>query len=79
MYLKIHMQTLLANGYGYVVDHLMVYNFKIWWVGAYRGMDGYWKEYGNFNIPLYHNINIHVMNHAWPKTTGLINQTFSWS
>ena len=23
----------------------MAYNFKIWWVGAYRGMGHYWNEY----------------------------------
>ena len=25
----------------------MAYNFKIWWVGAYRVMGGFWNEYGS--------------------------------
>ena len=28
-----------------MVDCFMAYNFNIWWVGAYRGMGGYWNEY----------------------------------
>ena len=28
-----------------MVDYFMAHNFKIWWVGAYRGMGGYWKKY----------------------------------
>ena len=30
----------------YMFDYLMAYNFKIWWVGAFMGMGGYWNEYG---------------------------------
>ena len=33
-----------------MVDYLMAYTFKICWVGVYRGMDGYWKEYGNYYL-----------------------------
>ena len=31
---------------GLIVGYFMAYNFNIWWVGAYMGMGGYWKEYG---------------------------------
>ena len=30
----------------------MTYNFKIWWVGAYRGMSGYWNEYGTYDVTI---------------------------
>ena len=29
-----------------MVDYFMVYNLKIWWVDAYRGLGGYYNEYG---------------------------------
>ena len=31
----------------YMVDYFKIYNFKIWWVGAFGGMGGYWNKYGN--------------------------------
>ena len=33
-----------------MVDYFMAYNFNISWMGAYRGMGGYWKENGNFKF-----------------------------
>ena len=37
------------NGYGWL---FMAYNFKIWWVGAYRGMGSYWNEYGTYDVTI---------------------------
>ena len=33
-----------------MVDYLMVYNFKISWVGAYRGTGSYNNEYSTHTI-----------------------------
>ena len=38
----------LMNISGWMVEYFKVYNFKIWWVGAYKGMGGYWNEYSTF-------------------------------
>ena len=42
-----------------VVDYFMAYNFKIWWVGAYRGMGGHWNEYDNGKFSIFAKLNAH--------------------
>ena len=40
------------NRSGLTVDYFMVYNFKIWWVGAYRGMGGLFTVIGLYVLDI---------------------------
>ena len=33
-----------------MIDYFTVYDFKIWWVGTYRGIGSYWNEYSKFYV-----------------------------
>ena len=64
-----------------MVDYLMVYSFKILWVGTYRGMGGYSNEYGTlllcedqqtFTIPRLHLVLAGVKTSAFIYSCSLI-------